>query len=125
MRGQDQGQQVALTIHLGSGRLDGGLDRFDGYIAAGFGVGSRNDVAGPELLREDGRGALGFAVKYALGADKSNARTVTFGSATASDPVTAKGTTAINTRAMNLTSLVRIMGRPSVAGREIRKFADR
>ena len=109
MRGQDQGQQVALTIHLGGGRLDGGFDRFDGYIAAGFGIGSGNDVAGPELLREDGRGTLGFALKYALGPTSPNARTVTFGSATASDPMTAKGTTAINTRITNLTRLVRIM----------------
>jgi hypothetical protein len=44
--------QVALTIHLSGCRLDGGLDRFDGYIAAGFGVGAGHDAAGSESLRE-------------------------------------------------------------------------
>jgi hypothetical protein len=63
--------QVALTIHLSGCRLDGGLDRFDGYIAAGFGVGAGHDAAGSESLREDGGGALGFALENALGADKS------------------------------------------------------
>jgi hypothetical protein len=51
--------------------LDGGLDRFDGYIAAGFDVGLGDDVSSPEPLREDGGCAFGFALKYALGADKS------------------------------------------------------
>jgi hypothetical protein len=46
--------RASKSRYLGSGRLDGGPDRFDGYIAAGFGVGSGNDVAGPEPLREDG-----------------------------------------------------------------------
>jgi hypothetical protein len=51
--------------------LDGGLDRSDGYIAAGFRVAAGHDAAGSESLREDGRGALGFALENALGADKS------------------------------------------------------
>src|SRR5450755_2959683 len=58
-------------LHLRRSRLDGGLDRFDGYVAARLGVGAGHDVARPESLREDGGGALGLTLEYALGADKS------------------------------------------------------
>jgi hypothetical protein len=53
VRGQDQGQQVVLTIHLAGGRLDGGLDRFDGHIAA--------SISAAELLGIDIPGNMSLA----------------------------------------------------------------
>jgi hypothetical protein len=70
MRGQYEDQQVAVAIHFGGCRLDGGPDRFDGHIATGFGVGTGYDVASLRSLGEDGGGAFGFALEYALGTDE-------------------------------------------------------
>ena len=124
MRGQDQGQQVAVAIHLDSGRY-GGLDRFDGYIAAGFGVGSGNDVAGPELLREDGRGALGFALEYALGPQKSERQNRDVRVGNRVRPNDCEGNDGDKHPDHELDEVGKDHGRPSVVGREISKFADR
>ena len=71
MRGQDDKENVVISVHASCLRLQRFSERFDGRIAAPLGIESYDDRAGSEPGCDDFRCAVRLAAENALTAEKS------------------------------------------------------